>query len=341
MDSWNGRSVIPDREWTSDAELEFFTDASTRGYGGFYAGEWIAGYFNDWLFKRSIPFKELFALVAAVATWGHRWRGKKIRVHCDSETVVNVLNRKRAKTPAMAALLRILYLLCAQHDCWIGAVHIAGVKNEVADALSRGWIQKFFQLCPGASQNPSPIPPELFTCFSQLDICPTGEDCGEIERRILATIDSAQAPNGAEAPQPPSLPPGPEEDINYQDARTESLGGDNKSPPVVFTDGGNDTDSGPLDIHFGWEPPPEIMEEDTTVTQANRTRSKGTTFYPSWRRPNRFRARSRGFRTEKELERDFGLPLPQFPSSLGSGRPDGCHSNSFPPWSAQRGKNRS
>ncbi len=95
-----------------------------------------------------------------------------------------------ARVPDMAALLRILYLLCAKYDCWVGAVHIAGVKNEVADALSRGWLQKFFQLCPGTMATPSPVPPETFSCFSQLDSCPIGGDCAAIEKWILGGIDS-------------------------------------------------------------------------------------------------------------------------------------------------------
>ncbi|MCP3665018.1 MAG: hypothetical protein GY696_21400 [Gammaproteobacteria bacterium] len=81
LKSWNGCSVFPERHWTDDADLEFYSDACTTGYGAYCAGEWIAGPFSGWLYKRSMPFKELFALVAAVATWGKRWCGKsRIRV---------------------------------------------------------------------------------------------------------------------------------------------------------------------------------------------------------------------------------------------------------------------
>ena len=78
----------------SNAQIALFTDACTKGCGTFYQGKWIYGTFDGWFFKQSMPFKELFAIVAAVATWGSNWSG--------FPNVAQILAMSRALTPAMA-----------------------------------------------------------------------------------------------------------------------------------------------------------------------------------------------------------------------------------------------
>jgi hypothetical protein len=130
-----------------------------------------------------MPFKEMYAVAAALATWGPHWRGKKIRFHVDSETVVTVMNSRKAKTPGMAALLRLMYHLCAIHDCWVGAIHIPGVENEVADAISRAQFSRFHRLCPNANRLSTPIPD--FSC--------------DFFNDLPANCDASNGPNGKDS----------------------------------------------------------------------------------------------------------------------------------------------
>ena len=42
--TWNRISIIPDKDWCYQADLEIFTDAaSALGYGGYDHGKWFYG----------------------------------------------------------------------------------------------------------------------------------------------------------------------------------------------------------------------------------------------------------------------------------------------------------
>ena len=62
------------------------------------------------------------------------------------------------------ALIRCLYYTCVTHNSLVIAVHILGITNTIADALSRGLLQKLKALAPTAiSQADNPILPHLAT----------------------------------------------------------------------------------------------------------------------------------------------------------------------------------
>ena len=50
----------------------------------------------------------------------------------------------------MMVLVRTFTLLAMCHNIHVKIKHIAGVKNDVADALSCFEMDRFWQLCPGA-----------------------------------------------------------------------------------------------------------------------------------------------------------------------------------------------
>ncbi len=161
LPQWNGISTFPDEHWFNSPDISLTTDACNYGFGASYGGLWLYGEFSGWFYKHSMPFKEFFAIVAAVATWGHLWRGKKIKFFMDSWTVYQCIQLRRARTPAMAALFRLLYWYSAHFDCFIGAAHIPGIENSEADAVSRADFPWFFKLRPDASPSASTVP-ELF-----------------------------------------------------------------------------------------------------------------------------------------------------------------------------------
>lgn len=144
-----------------------------------------------------MPFKEFYTIVAAVATWGHQWKGKKIRFHTDSYTVFQIIQLRRARTPAMGALLRLLYLYCARFDCFIGAAHIPGVDNDIADAISHAQFDRFFRLAPKASPHACEIPNLCASkFFSGLGSSAVGRNCLRANQRCVSTNDIASLPGG-------------------------------------------------------------------------------------------------------------------------------------------------
>ena len=167
LQDWNGVSVLYDAEWLASDRIELFTDACEDGFGAVFGTEWFAGRWSPaiWgeavheLSTRSMPFLELYALVAAATVWGERWTGKKITFRCDCKPVVQAIKRGSSSSRGMTHLLRIL---CA-NACFNGydfrAEHIAGADNVAADALSRaGDGQAFRAACPNADPHPQQLP---------------------------------------------------------------------------------------------------------------------------------------------------------------------------------------
>ena len=164
MTQWNGVAVIPDVDWTPAHALQVHTDACVKGYAGIFGSHWFA---CEWTTEEealahrskrdSMPFKELYALARAAATWGHLWKGRKILFNTDCQPNVLAWRKGDSKHPQISHLLRTLLFLAAKHDFNMNIVHIPGVVNVGADLLSRGQITRFLDL-PGL-HDPSPTTP--------------------------------------------------------------------------------------------------------------------------------------------------------------------------------------
>ena len=102
----------------------------------------------------------MFALVSAMATWGHLLHRKRVLIHCDNLVVVNVISSGKSKDGELMSLLRALFFICATHDFECNAIHVPGVENNIADALSRMKMDIFHKLVPDA--DPVPTMPVSF-----------------------------------------------------------------------------------------------------------------------------------------------------------------------------------
>ncbi len=179
---WNGISLILATEWTSNTELEVYSDASKIGYGAVCGSEWFActwsieaeatsrcsgdSVSDDAVLKRdSMPWKEMYTLVVAAATWGHRWKGKRIRFYCDAHSVVDFFLKGSSKRPQLAKLMRTMWFIGATNECTFEIVHLPGITNIYADLLSRDKVQEFLALSTFHSRSPttpSPLPTQVW-----------------------------------------------------------------------------------------------------------------------------------------------------------------------------------
>ena len=154
----NGEPIMYDELWTVAADMTLFTDASKVGYGCSFQNEWIAGLWTadhmqqaEGVVRYSMPYLELYALVLAASAWGRLWRGRKITFRCDCMPVVQAIAKMSSAKPKMQTLVRLLASNAAEHGFDFRVIHVAGVDNDRADALSRANMRLFFQLCPSAS----------------------------------------------------------------------------------------------------------------------------------------------------------------------------------------------
>ena len=167
LTSAGNRRAIIEQPWLLDADMELYTDACDTGYGACFGNRWFQGRWTpaQLEFARvhtriSMPFLELHALTHAAVTWGHLWRGKRITFRCDAEAAVIAVQKMRSRKDSMSALLRLLYATSVRHDFLFRCVHVPGVTNVVADALSRGCsLQELRRVQPSAEAEPTPAPP--------------------------------------------------------------------------------------------------------------------------------------------------------------------------------------
>ena len=156
--AWNGISIMP----PTGEPLLMTSDASgSWGCGGVHENLWFqVEWPADWL-GVSIAPKELAPIVIAAVLWGPYWAGKSVRCLCDNMAVVASINRRSARDPTLAGLLRTLAYVSATLDISFSAQHLPGLQNVSADAISRDNLPLFFSLNPQASPMPTIIPPEL------------------------------------------------------------------------------------------------------------------------------------------------------------------------------------
>ena len=52
----------------------------------------------------TIVHLEMLNILVAIRTWGEAWAGTTVRIHCDNQAVVSVLNTGRTRDIILAAI---------------------------------------------------------------------------------------------------------------------------------------------------------------------------------------------------------------------------------------------
>ena len=136
------------------------------GFGAFLNGRWCAARWHErWLQEeilQNLVLLELFPVIVAVVIWKNSFSNKRILVHTDNKGVFFAVNSLSSKSVPVLKLLRFLVLHCMRFNIWLKAEHIAGIHNNIADALSRLQLEKFRELAPSAEQQGTPCPDFLW-----------------------------------------------------------------------------------------------------------------------------------------------------------------------------------
>ena len=147
LPTWNGVSFLYETELTSSLDIELYTDASDKGFGCYFQGQWCQGMFPAQNFgdkQMSINWHELYVVTMALALWGPQLVGKCLLFHCNNASVVHIMAK-------VMVLVCSFTLLVMRHNVHVKIQHIAGVKNNVAAALLHFEMDRFHQLCPPGS----------------------------------------------------------------------------------------------------------------------------------------------------------------------------------------------
>lgn len=146
---WNGVYMLPEER----KREEIWSDASgSWGCAAYWGDQWFQLQWSEFpgFADKCIAIKELLPILTAAAVWGRQWERSGVKFHCDNMAVVTVLNSGYCKDPHMAHMLRCLFFLEARFNFTVVAEHVPGVKNQLADALSRNKSSIFLQSLPSA-----------------------------------------------------------------------------------------------------------------------------------------------------------------------------------------------
>ncbi len=155
MTEWNGVNIIPPslELFPMSSRRSLLTDACLTGMGGWlrlpshpshespqYAlHAWTESELQLAARKSrvSMPFLELLAVILSVYMWREELSESALDLQCDCKSVVDAINKGYSPTPGTHQLLLSLFFISNKYKIFISCTHIQGVKNEIADALSR------------------------------------------------------------------------------------------------------------------------------------------------------------------------------------------------------------
>ena len=169
ISEWNGVALMLR---PTDEHLHFSSDAAgSWGCGASWNRHWFQVQWDAQSLPLSITIKEMLPVILAAAIWGEQWHGKQAICYCDNQAVVAVLSSRTSREANLMHMLRCLFYIEAFHDFSLRCVHVPGVTNRAADALSRNALPSFFTQVPGADPYPQPIPSRLISAL----LCKDGD----------------------------------------------------------------------------------------------------------------------------------------------------------------------
>ena len=147
-------------------DIYFYTDASSKiGMGAINNTSWMYYMWDERFltkYQPQIQCLEMYALVAAVITWIHRYRNRCVTIFTDNRNVMNAVNDNSMSCKQCMVLVRILVLHCLNVNVRVFVNYVRSKDNELADALSHGQLALFKQKAKKAEieleHTPTPIP---------------------------------------------------------------------------------------------------------------------------------------------------------------------------------------
>ena len=107
------------KQWTSSPHIELYTDASDKGFGCYFQGQWCQGKFPAQSFgdkQISINWHELYVVTMALALWGPKLVGKHILFHCNNASLVHIMAKASSRSKTMMVLVHSFTLLAMRHN---------------------------------------------------------------------------------------------------------------------------------------------------------------------------------------------------------------------------------
>ena len=162
LNHFDGKSFFLDFIWLSSRPLNLYTDFSgSLDYGAIFGHRWFYGEWPSSWTSKNIIVLEMFPIVFSVAIWAGRLANRCVLFHTDNMALSEVIQKKTTKAKELLILGRAFVLYCLRHNILFKTVHLPGVYNNKADALSPLQVDKFKFLDKDAELEPTAVPQHL------------------------------------------------------------------------------------------------------------------------------------------------------------------------------------
>ena len=112
------------------------SDACLTGMGAVSDKEYIKMEFDDTWIGKNVAYLELLAVIVMCKTWIDKFTGKLVRISCDNQAVVQVLNTGRAHDSVLLMLMReMIFIAAGKFE--FKTIYVRSKLNILPDLLSR------------------------------------------------------------------------------------------------------------------------------------------------------------------------------------------------------------
>ena len=93
MRRFNGVAFIPSAVWT-EPDISMATDSCLHGCGSISSNQYFHSKFPKCISEQDLAIHKLefLAVLVGARIWGSKFNGLKIRIFCDNQSVVDVIN---------------------------------------------------------------------------------------------------------------------------------------------------------------------------------------------------------------------------------------------------------
>ena len=100
----------------------------------------IAGMFTREFDSLDINSKELLVVMAGIKHWFPKLANKKVKIFCDNQVCVTILNNGFTRSQFLATCLREIQYFLATYNIEIRAEYVPSKLNYLADLCSRAFM---------------------------------------------------------------------------------------------------------------------------------------------------------------------------------------------------------
>ena len=135
---YNGISLMEYENW-SKPDAIFSSDSSLTACGGFWKGCYFHAEFPESILRHEfhISALEIFSIIICLKLWGRKFKGHRIVVFCDNQSVCQIINSGKSKSEILQDSLREICFIASCYEFELRAQHLSSRENRISDILSR------------------------------------------------------------------------------------------------------------------------------------------------------------------------------------------------------------